>query len=93
MVTPLRSSLYIVVVWALRSLAIDRRRITVPTVTAIRYGVFECKACQESDAETCGDHCFMSWPDELPPLGDEWWPACKCCSGPASLVTPLLTIA
>ena len=63
------------------------------TVTAIRYGVFECKTCQESDDDACGDHCFVSWPDELPPLGDDYWPMCKCCGAAAHLVTPLLTIA
>lgn len=63
----------------------------MPTLTAIRYGIFECKACQESGADTCGDHCATSWPDELPPLGCDWWPSCKCCGGVASLVAPLMT--
>ena len=63
------------------------------TVTAIRYGIFECRACIESDQnDNCGDHCATSWPDELPPLGDDFWPACRCCGGPASLVTPLMAV-
>jgi hypothetical protein len=64
------------------------------TVTAIRYGIFECKACIESDqSDDCGDHCSGQWADHLPPLGcDEFWPTCSCCGGVASLVSPLLAV-
>jgi hypothetical protein len=64
----------------------------VPTVTAIRYGVFECRACIESDqSEDCGDHCSGSWPDDLCGYGD-YWPMCKCCGAEAHLVAPLMTV-
>jgi hypothetical protein len=64
----------------------------VPTLTAIRYGIFECKACIESDqSEDCGDHCATSWPDELNGYG-EWWPSCKCCGAKAHFVAPLIAV-
>jgi hypothetical protein len=65
----------------------------VPTLTGIRYGVFECKACQQSDGEGCGDSCFMSWPDELADyVDDELWPKCGCCDAKAHLMEVLIAV-
>jgi hypothetical protein len=65
----------------------------VLTLNPIRYGIFECKACQESDNGICGDHCSGSWADDLYEYEyDELWPACKCCGAKAHLVAPLLTV-
>jgi hypothetical protein len=65
----------------------------VSTITSVTYGLFECRACIESDqGDDCGDHCATSWPEELPPLGSDWWASCKCCGAPASLVAPLLAV-
>jgi hypothetical protein len=61
----------------------------VPTVTAIRYGLFECVKCTDDPNDDCTDSCAMRWPDELNPAG-EYWPSCKCCGEPAQLVAPLV---
>jgi hypothetical protein len=64
----------------------------VSTVTAISYGLFQCFTCRDGEDEECGDSCFVPFLDELPPLGDDYWPSCKHCGAKGHLVTPLLTV-
>jgi hypothetical protein len=60
----------------------------VPTdlFTRCAFGVFAC------EADDCDGDGFP-WADEMPlSLEDDYWPACRCCGGPASLVTPLAPV-
>jgi hypothetical protein len=64
-----------------------------PTVVRPSYGLFICQTCRDEPSDDCGDSCAMEWPDELAPVGFEYWPACKCCGRDAHLIAPLVPAA
>jgi hypothetical protein len=61
--------------------------------TKTLYGEFICESCRDEPGDSCTESCAMAWADELPQLGDEWWPPCKCCGTSAHLLAPLAPVS
>jgi hypothetical protein len=56
------------------------------------YGTFVCKGCQDNPGDDCDDYCGMTWPEQLPPIWSDYWPVCRCCGKPASLIEILTPV-
>jgi hypothetical protein len=58
----------------------------------VEYALYICETCRDEPSDECGDACATEWPDELAPVHSVYWPTCRCCGGPAHLVTVLVPL-